>query len=319
MGFLSRRGELAEDRPGELAEDPGATETRPVVTRGGRWRRLASIGAVLAVCAAAGTVVATAAPAEAAVTGAVAREGAFINVPPFGVADGAAVCNAGEVVIGGGALIMSLDPSVRVSTSFANADFRWFVRIANPTSQFQEVHVRALCATNVAHYTQRFGSVLLPPFSSGNRGTATCDSGSVAIGGGFITAANDFDRPQIKVAETFADFSNPAVWDLGMRNDSSGFYSATVQVMCTTQTNRSRPTGRTVTVDAGSVVVSTEDCGSANLVSVAGGYRDAGDFPAAIVTGFLPTQDAFPFWKYNFSNPDPVAHRVSTFHACLPM
>lgn len=311
MRFLSR--------PGDIAEVPGVKETRSAVTRGSRRRRLASIGAVLAVLAAAGTVAATAAPAEAAVTGAVVREGDFINVPAFGVADGAAICNPGEVVIGGGALIMNLDSSVRLSSSFANASFRWFVRIANPTSVFQEVHVRALCATNVAGYSQRTGPVSLPPFSSGNAGTASCPGGSVAIGGGFITAANDFDRPLIKVAESFPDFTNPALWDLGMRNDSGGFYSATVQVICTSQTNRSRPTGRTVTVGAGSVVVSTEDCGSASLVSVAGGYREVGDFPPAIVTGFLPTPGSFPYWKYNFSNPDPVTRRVSTFHACLPM
>ena len=60
-----------------------------MVTRGGRRRRRAAIGALLAVLAAAGTVAATAAPAEAAVTGAVVREGDFINVPAFGVADGA--------------------------------------------------------------------------------------------------------------------------------------------------------------------------------------------------------------------------------------
>jgi len=293
--------------------------TRPAVTRGGRRRRLASIGAALAVLAAAGTVFAAAAPAQAAVTGAIAREGDAFWVPSYGVADGAAICNPGEKVIGGGALIMSMDSSVRVSTSFANADYRWFVRIANPTSVYQEVHVRALCAQNVAGYEEREGAVSLPPYSSGNAGTAVCPSGKVAIGGGFITAAYDYDRSNIKVSASFADFSNPAVWDITMRNDSGGYYGATAQVICTSQTNRSRPTGRTVIVDAGSTLYSFEDCGSASLVTVAGGYREVGDFPAAIVTGFLPTQDSYPYWKFNFSNPESGFHQVSTFHACLPM
>jgi hypothetical protein len=39
----------------------------------------------------------------------------------------------------------------------------------------------------------------------------------------FNTAANDFDRPLIKAADSPADLNNPAAWDLNMRNDSPGF------------------------------------------------------------------------------------------------
>jgi hypothetical protein len=141
----------------------------------------------------------------------------------------------------------------------------------------------------------------------------------VAIGGGFLTAATDFDRPRIKVASSFADFSNPAAWDVNMRNDSQGFYAASVQAICTSQTNRTGLTGKTLSVGAGSSTFDYDDCGSASSVAVAGGYFTIGDFPAAIVTGFLPTQGSFPQWKINISNPDPVTRRVATFHACLPM
>jgi hypothetical protein len=182
------------------------------------------------------------------------------------------------------------------------------------------VHVRALCARNVAGYSQTaLGPVSLPPNSSGNTGTATCPSGKVAIGGGFTTNANDFDRPRIKTAATFADFTNPAVWNVEMRNDSLGFYSGGVQAICTTQTDRTRPTGKTLSVGADSTLFDFDDCGSANSVAVAGGYRTVGDFPTSVVTGFLPTQGSVPQWKINLSNPDAVIRRVSTFHACLPM
>jgi hypothetical protein len=273
---------------------------------------------VAALLATAGTLVATAAPAQAAVTGAIAREGEAFWVPSFGTASGAAICEAGEVVIGGGALIMSLDTNVRLSSSFANADNRWFVLVANPTSTFQEVHVRALCARNVAGYAKETGPVSLPPGSSGNTGTAACRDNKVAIGGGFLTAAPDFDRPRIKVAGSYADFSNPAVWNLNMRNDSLGFYSATAQVICTSQTNRGNPIARLTSVPAGSTAFGFDDCGSASSVAVAGGYLTSGDFPAAVVTAFLPTQSSFPQWKINISNPDSVTRRVFTFHACWP-
>src|SRR4051794_39448208 len=177
MRYLSRRGEVAEDLE--------AMETRPAVTRSGRLRRRASVAAVAALLASAGTVVATAAPAQAAVSGAVVREGDFMSVPSHGIAYGAAICDPGEVVIGGGVLVMSFDTSVRLSSSFANANNRWFVLVANPTSSYQEVHVRALCARNVAGYYQATGPVSLPPGSSGNTGSAVCPGGRVAIGGGF--------------------------------------------------------------------------------------------------------------------------------------
>jgi hypothetical protein len=278
------------------------------------------MSAAVALLAAAGTVAVTAAPAQAAITGAVVREGDFVYVPSFGTASGAAICNPDEVVIGGGVLVMSFDTTVRLSTSFANASNRWFVLIANPTSDFQEVHVRALCARNVAGYSQTpLGPVSLPPGSSGNTGTAACPNGKVAIGGGFITYANDYDRTKIKTAATFADFSNPAVWNVEMRNDSLGYYSGGVQAICTSQTNRSALTGKTLSVGAGSTLYDSDDCGSANSVAVAGGYRTVGDFPTSVVTGFLPTQGSVPQWKINLSNPDSVTRRVSTFHACLPM
>ena len=159
----------------------------------------------------------------------------------------------------------------------------------------------------------------LPPGSSGNTGTATCPNGAVAIGGGFTTNAYDYDRPNIKTAATFADFTNPAVWNVEMRNDSLGYYSGGVQAICTTQTNRTRPTGKTLSVGADSTLYDSDDCGSANSVAVAGGYRTVGDFPTSVVTGFLPTQGSVPQWKINLSNPDAVTRRVSTFHACLPM
>jgi hypothetical protein len=37
-----------------------------------------------------------------------------------------------------------------------------------------------------------------------------------------------------------------------------------------------------------------------------------------MVTGFLPTQGSYPYWKDNYSNPDPVTRRVMTFYTCLP-
>src|SRR3954463_8187663 len=75
-------------------------------------RRRAAAVATAAFLAAFGTVAGPATPAQAAVTGAVVREGDFIFVPSFGTASGAAICNPGEVVIGGGVLVMSLDTTV---------------------------------------------------------------------------------------------------------------------------------------------------------------------------------------------------------------
>jgi hypothetical protein len=309
MGFLSRCREAAEDLD--------AMETHPAVTGRSRRRRLVTVGAAAAVLAAGGAVIATATPAQANVANAVVRED-IINVPSFGIGDGAAVCVGNEKVISGGALIMSMDPRVRVSSSFANADFRWFVRIANPTNDFQEVHIRALCATNISGYSQRTGPISLPPHSSQNLGHANCPSGSVAIGGGFIAAVTDFDRPNVKVSESWPDPANPTQWNVGMRNDSNGFYGGTAQVICTTQTNRSRPTGKTSMVSPESSLVVFEECTAVQGLVVAGGYREVGDFPTAIVTGFLPSSDPPPYWKYNFSNPDPSFHQITTFHACLP-
>jgi len=278
------------------------------------------IGGVTAVLAAGGAVIAMATPAQANVANAVVREDT-IFVPSFGIGDGAAVCLGNEKVIAGGALIMSMDPRVRVSTSWANADFRWFVRIANPTSDFQEVHVRAVCATNIAGYSQtdpNNARVSLAPHSSQNLGHANCPNGSVAIGGGFIADVTDFDRSNVKVSESWADTGNATQWNVGMRNDSNGFYGARVQAICTTQTNRSHPTGKTSIVSPGSTAFGFEECTAAQGVAVAGGYREVGNFSSAIVTGLLPTTGPPPYWKYNFSNPDSVNHLVTTFHACLP-
>lgn len=309
MRFLSRRRDVGPDLD--------ATPTQPAPARG-RRRRLASLGVAATVLVTGGLVAVTATPALANITGAVVREGDFINVPAFGVADGAAICNPGEVVIGGGILVMSLDSSVRLSSSFANADFRWFVRVANPTPFFQEVHVRAMCARNVAGYFQSplTAAVSLPPFSSGNTGSVNCPAGKVVIGGGFHADVPDFDRPNVKVGTDMPSTTNPAAWNFEMRNESGGFYAARGQVICTSQTNRGAPVSHFTSIGAGSTAFTFEECSSG--VVVAAGYRTIGNFPSNIVTAQLPTQDSPPYWKNNFANPDSTTRSVTTYHACLP-
>ncbi|MBX6749545.1 MAG: hypothetical protein IRY85_07685 [Micromonosporaceae bacterium] len=280
--------------------------------RDSRPRWLAWVATVLVVTA--GSVVAVAAPAQAAISNVRIVETIFF-APKMSTTLGAVDCNTNEKVLGGGLLVMGLDPNIRVIESLAKTDTKWGWAVYNPTQNIPEIHARAICAQGVTGYKRVDGKAdTVPPGGAVKDITATCPSGMTSISGGFGIQANPFERDKLKVAASQV-FGNG--WKIQIRNDSVSPWAGFAQVICTTLPGRLTPDPVTVTVAAGSTTAASRDCGS-NHQLVGGGWVTNQNIPHNIVTAAIPTDATNDNWKINLANRDSVSHTVKLIIVCLP-
>jgi hypothetical protein len=269
-----------------------------------RWLARGVAAAVIA----AGSVIAIATPAQAAISSVRIVEEIF-DVQSYSTGTEAVFCNTNEKVLGGGALVMSLNSSVKLLESYAFKDHQWRVRLYNPTSTWQEVRVRAICATGVDGYERKMTTDGVAPNTTKDI-TSACPAGKTSIAGGF----GIYDT---YLAKASASYAYGTGWKVQIRNDDPYKHPAiNVQAICTSQTGRSYA-WITVTVNAGSTNVYTGNCGS-NKWLVGGGWVTNESTPYNIVTASIPTDATNDYWKINLSNPDSVAHTVQYMHLCLP-
>jgi hypothetical protein len=286
-------------------------ERQRVKGRGRRPRWLAWVTTVLVVTA--GSVVAVAAPAQAAISNVRIVETIFF-APKLTTTLAAVDCNSNEKVLGGGLLVMNLDPNIRVIESLAKTETKWGWAVYNPTQNIPEIHARAICARGVTGYNIKTGpSVTVPAGGSVKDITADCPSGT-SISGGFGIQANPFERDKLKVAASQPSGNG---WKVQIRNDSVSAWAGFAQVICTTLPGRFIPDPITVTVAAGSTTAASRDCGSTRQL-VGGGWVTNQNFRHNIVTAAIPTDATNDFWKINLANPDSVSHSVKLITVCLP-
>jgi hypothetical protein len=272
-----------------------------------RWLAGFAAAAVVAV----GTVAAGALPADAAIANVRVVEFIF-NAPNHATTLGPVSCNSGERVLGGGALVMTLDTDVRLIESFALSDTTWRVAVHNESGSTQEIHARALCATGVTGYERKWARGFTLPPNSVKDLTANCPAGKTSIAGGFQIRANEADRDELKASASFATGNG---WRAKIRNDSNATYNGDVQAICTSLTGRTI-SSITVTVNPGATAVVSSNCSSNRLTG--GGWITNQNIPHNIVTAALPGQAPDIHWKINVHNTDSVAHTVQYWHVCMP-
>jgi hypothetical protein len=156
----------------------------------------------MALVIATGSVVAVATPAHAAVTSVRVVENIWYA---YGMTTslGGIQCNADEKVLGGGALVMNLDPNIRLVESFASTDTKWWWAVYNPPQTVREVHGRVICAKGVSGYERKSSPAYSLMGNSVTDLTVTVAAGSTTysskdcgatkwlVGGGWITNQND--------------------------------------------------------------------------------------------------------------------------------
>jgi hypothetical protein len=272
-----------------------------------RWlARLVAAGVV-----AAGSVVTIAAPAQAAVSGVRVIEDTWYAYS--GTTRGLVRCNSGEKMLGGGVLVMDLDPNIRLVESYPSSDTTWQFTVYNPTQNIREIHGRAICATGVDGYERVSDDGYLDSGGSVATITATCPSGKTSIAGGFRFEAAEIHSGQMKASASYVSGSR---WKAQIRNDSVQDYTGYVYAICTSLTGRT--TGSTaLTVNAGSTTWYTTNCGSSKWL-VGGGWITNENTSHNVVTASLPTDATNDFWKINLANPDSIAHTVQHVHVCMP-
>jgi hypothetical protein len=277
-----------------------------------RWGRLRWLArAAAAAVVAAGSVVAVATPAQAAVTSVRIVEDIWY-ASGMTTTTGAVYCNADEKVLGGGVLVMNLDHKIRLVESWAPSDTWWRWAVYNPTQTVREIHGRAICAKGVSGYERKQSAAYNLVGNSVTTLSASCPAGKTSISGGFMIQAVEYDRGKLKASVSNVSGNG---WQAQIRNDSVASYGGFVQVFCTSLGGRTTYS-TTVNVAAGSTTYSWEDCGP-NKWLVGGGWVTNQNTSSNIVTGALPTDSAYDQWKINLSNPDGAARSVQLVNVCL--
>jgi hypothetical protein len=274
-----------------------------------RTRWLAGLAAVAVVATSA-----IAAPAHAEVSGIVVREiSETWNVSP-GFASNGLYCAAGEKVLQGGVLSMTLSNGVYLLSSRATLSDKWGWEIYNATSSTQEIRARVICATGVEGWETRSVTGDIPARSSASL-VAGCPSGKAAIGGGWVEPLAGSKRGYWFVSASQRYYS-PTSWRIHVTNDSlSTIQGLTAQAICTSQSGSTQSTS-SVTVNPGATAAKSVDCGSSKWL-VGGGFLNIAS-GRNIVTAAIPTAGSPATWKINVRNPDTVAHTVGIYYICMP-
>jgi hypothetical protein len=263
-----------------------------------------------------GTVFAMTTAAQAAISNVEVREitGTW-TVGPGVTGSNGLVCAAGETVLQGGVLSMTLSNRVYVLSSYASSFDKWSWVVYNDTSSNQEIHARAICATGFDNWEAR-GIAETVPAGGSKFISAACPPGKVAISGGWKVG-----RDRGKVGDWFVSASQPITlptssWRIHVTNDSSEALAAySVQAICSSQTGSTLSTS-SVTVNPGQTAAKAVNCGS-NAWLVGGGFKNIAS-GLNIVTAAIPTAGSPDTWKINVRNPDTVAHTVGMYNTCLP-
>lgn len=255
-----------------------------------------------------------AAPAQAEVSGIVVREiSTTWNVGP-GFASNGLYCAAGEKVLQGGVLSMTLSNGVYLLSSRASSSDKWGWEVYNATTKTQEIRARVICATGVEGYERASTTGDIPANGSASL-VAQCPSGKTAIGGGWEEPLS-----RIKLGQWFVSASqryySPNQWRIHVTNPSSsalpGFRA---QAICTSQSGATQ-SNTSLTVNPGATAAKSVNCGSSKWL-VGGGFLNTAS-GVNLITAAIPTAGSNATWKINVRNPNAIAYTVGIYYTCLP-
>jgi hypothetical protein len=172
--------------------------------------------------------------------------------PGVGQTSGTATCPAGTELVGGGA---SLDSTPALSTEIVT-----------------DLYVRAICAAGVSDYSVVAGALVHNPTGQHTAATATCPSGTVALGGGAHLSSTNLG---VSLSDDHPT-AQGASWVVHANNVSGAGDQITPYVICGTKpTGYAIAVGPSTAVGASSSGESTAICPSGSSVLSGGGNLNA--------------------------------------------
>jgi hypothetical protein len=194
--------------------------------------------------------------------------------PGVGQTSGTATCPAGTELVGGGA---SLDSTPALSTeivsSYPSADgTTWTGTLENQVNAGTDLYVRAICAAGVSDYSVVAGALVHNPTGQHTAATATCPSGTVALGGGAHLSSTNLG---VSLSDDHPT-AQGASWVVHANNVSGAGDQITPYVICGTKpTGYAIAVGPSTAVGASSSGESTAICPSGSSVLSGGGNLNA--------------------------------------------
>jgi hypothetical protein len=267
----------------------GSTDDISERKRMNTFRRIATTASAFVVLLATPAAVATAAAAPAVTPSIPGYQFVHINVslPPGGFVRDAAICPAGTVVLGGGALaaggssanrLTELQESAPDTTGIA-PEYLWMAAVSNHSANAYTLQIYAVCASAPAGYqiVEQTRSLPAGGFVSGVPG---CPAGKVVIGGGASVVNEGSANFNTQIEETApATTGGQPVWFASVRSYSTVNHTLGVWAVCATQPPGYRIVERDYSLAPGAFVQDVATC-PAGTTAMGGGAKVIGESPA---------------------------------------